>query len=61
MGEPRDGVNRCCGGFAEHFEHCELGQLERSMRRRGVVQYDSDFERLLDQADAADRAWAART
>jgi hypothetical protein len=50
-----EGINRCCGGFAGHFDHCELGQLEQSMRRRGVVQYDAHLDRL----DADDRAWVA--
>ena len=30
----------CCEGYGEHFEWCELGQLEESMRRRGVITYD---------------------
>lgn len=37
MGESRKGINQCCGGYAEHFEWCELGVLEVSMRRRRVI------------------------
>jgi hypothetical protein len=48
-----EGIYRCCGGYAEHFDYCELGRLEQQMRRQGVIQYDP----RLDQLDADDRAW----
>ena len=65
MDETREGINRCCGGFAEHFDWCELGSLETSMRRRRIIfavddpevvnldWHDRENDRLSDIGDVA--------
>lgn len=50
-----DGTLVCCGGFAEHFDHCDVGREMRHLHRllvaRDVIRDDAN--------DANDRAWVA--
>lgn len=36
-GATASGILGCCGGYAEHFEHCELGMREEAARRRDFM------------------------
>ena len=69
----RPGIVECCGGFAEHFEWCEAGQLEAALRRRNVLRsldhpgYASadalcaSYYADMDARDAADREYDRAT
>ena len=64
----------CCGGYGEHFSHCDTGREIRRLRtalmRRNAVReceparpafdvWRAAVQRRLDEQDAGDRAWSA--